>query len=136
MFAVAVVPVIDVVRVSDRLLSGPPGSFNISTKDGVVAQVSVQARWAIDRARLPAKWAALPADPERELVGPVLNRRRRVHERSDKGVNYSVLPKQSDTIHRPVIRTPVGVGFSPVGRPSELVVVCTASCRFELYGTF
>ena len=63
---------IDVVRVSDRLLSGPPGSFNISTKDGVVAQVSVQARWAIDRARLPAKWAALPSDPERELVGPVL----------------------------------------------------------------
>ena len=63
---------IDVVRVSDRLLSGPPGSFSISTKDGVVAQVSVQARWAIDRARLPGKWAALPADPERELVGPVL----------------------------------------------------------------
>jgi regulator of protease activity HflC (stomatin/prohibitin superfamily) len=63
---------IDLVRVSDRLLSGPAGSFNISTKDGVVAQVSVQARWAIDRARLPAKWAALPSDPERELVGPVL----------------------------------------------------------------
>ena len=63
---------IDLVRVSDRLLSGPAGSFNISTKDGVVAQVSVQARWAIDRARLPAKWAALPPDPERELVAPVL----------------------------------------------------------------
>jgi regulator of protease activity HflC (stomatin/prohibitin superfamily) len=32
----------------------------------------VQARWAIDRARLPAKWAALPPDPERELVAPVI----------------------------------------------------------------
>ena len=63
---------IDLVRVSDRLLSGSPGNFSISTKDGVVAQVSVQARWAIDRARLPAKWAALPPDPERELVAPVL----------------------------------------------------------------
>jgi regulator of protease activity HflC (stomatin/prohibitin superfamily) len=60
------------VRISDRLLSGPEGAFNVSTKDGVIAQVSVQARWAIDRARLLSKWAALPPDPERELVAPVL----------------------------------------------------------------
>lgn len=60
------------VRISDRLLSGPEGSFNVSTKDGVVAQVAVQARWAIDRARLVSKWAALPPDPERELVAPVV----------------------------------------------------------------
>jgi regulator of protease activity HflC (stomatin/prohibitin superfamily) len=60
------------VRISDRLLSGPEGAFNVSTKDGVIAQVSVQARWAIDRARLLSKWAALPSDPERELVAPVL----------------------------------------------------------------
>ena len=60
------------VRVSDQLLSGPHGSFNLSTKDGVVAHVTVQARWAIDRARLLSKWAALPADPERELVAPIL----------------------------------------------------------------
>lgn len=63
---------IHAVRISDRLLSGPEGSFNVSTKDGVVAQVGVQARWAIDRARLLSKWAALPPDPERELVAPVL----------------------------------------------------------------
>jgi len=60
------------VRISDRLLSGPEGSFNVSTKDGVVAQVAIQARWSVDRARLHSKWAALPPDPERELVAPVL----------------------------------------------------------------
>mgnify|MGYP003294035436 CR=1 FL=1 len=60
------------VRISDRLLSGPAGSFNVSTKDGVVAQIGVQARWAIDRARLLSKWAALPPDPERELVAPLI----------------------------------------------------------------
>jgi regulator of protease activity HflC (stomatin/prohibitin superfamily) len=60
------------VRVSDRLLSGPEGSFSVSTKDGVVAQVAIQARWSVDRARLLSKWAALPPDPERELVAPVL----------------------------------------------------------------
>jgi regulator of protease activity HflC (stomatin/prohibitin superfamily) len=60
------------VRVSDRLLSGPAGSFNVSTKEGVVAQVSVQARWAVDRGKLLSKWAALPEDPERELVAPVV----------------------------------------------------------------
>ena len=63
---------IHAVRISDRLLSGPEGTFNVSTKDGVIAQVGVQARWAIDRARLPSKWAALPPDPERELVAPVI----------------------------------------------------------------
>ncbi|HEV8609876.1 MAG TPA: SPFH domain-containing protein [Thermoanaerobaculia bacterium] len=63
---------IHAVRISDRLLSGPEGNFNVSTKDGVVAQVGVQARWAIDRARLLSKWAALPPDPERELVAPVI----------------------------------------------------------------
>jgi regulator of protease activity HflC (stomatin/prohibitin superfamily) len=60
------------VRVSDQLLSGPAGSFSVSTKEGVTAQLTVQARWAIDRDRLLSKWAALPADPARELVGPVL----------------------------------------------------------------
>jgi regulator of protease activity HflC (stomatin/prohibitin superfamily) len=60
------------VRVSDRLLSGPHGSFNVSTRDGVVARVAVQARWAVDRGKLLSKWAALPPDPERELVAPVL----------------------------------------------------------------
>ena len=60
------------VRISDRLLSGPQGNFNVSTKDGVVAQIGVQARWAIDRARLLSKWAALPPDPEREVVAPLI----------------------------------------------------------------
>jgi regulator of protease activity HflC (stomatin/prohibitin superfamily) len=60
------------VRISDRLLSGPEGSFNVSTKDGVVAQIGVQARWAVDRARLLSKWAALPPDPEKELVAPLV----------------------------------------------------------------
>ena len=60
------------VRISDRLLSGPQGNFNVSTKDGVVAQIGVQARWAIDSARLLSKWAALPPDPEREVVAPLI----------------------------------------------------------------
>jgi regulator of protease activity HflC (stomatin/prohibitin superfamily) len=32
----------------------------------------VQARWAVDRARLLSKWAALPPDPEREVVAPLI----------------------------------------------------------------
>jgi regulator of protease activity HflC (stomatin/prohibitin superfamily) len=34
--------------------------------------MTVQARWSIDRGRLLSKWAALPADPARELVAPVI----------------------------------------------------------------
>ena len=63
---------ISTVRISDRLLSGPDGTFSVSTREGVVAQMTVQARWAIDRRRLLATWAGLPADPQRELVAPVL----------------------------------------------------------------
>jgi regulator of protease activity HflC (stomatin/prohibitin superfamily) len=60
------------VRVSDQLLSSEHGQFNIATKEGVIAHVAVQARWAIDRRQLPAKWAALPSNPATELVAPVL----------------------------------------------------------------
>ncbi len=58
------------VRVSDQLLSGP--AFGVSTRDGVTAQLTVQARWAIDRRRLLSQWSALPSDPALELVAPVL----------------------------------------------------------------
>lgn len=60
------------VRVSDQLTSGPEGTFSISTREGVVAQMSVQARWAIDRRALAITWASLPENPEHELVAPVL----------------------------------------------------------------
>ena len=60
------------IRVSDQLLSAPAATFNISTREGVSAQMTVQARWSIDRGRLLSKWAALPADPARELVAPVI----------------------------------------------------------------
>src|SRR5262249_47955806 len=60
------------VRVSDRLLSAHEGAFSVTAKEGVIARVTVQARWAIDRRQLLAKWAALPPDPARELVAPVL----------------------------------------------------------------
>ena len=60
------------VRISDQLLSGEGGQFQVATKEGVIARVTVQARWAIDGRKLPSKWAALPADPARELVMPVL----------------------------------------------------------------
>lgn len=63
---------IHTVRVSDQLLSGPDGTFSVSTREGVVAQMTVQARWSIDRRRLLSSWAALPPNPERELVAPVL----------------------------------------------------------------
>jgi len=60
------------VRVSDQLLSAEEGVFSVTTKEGVIARVTVQARWAIDRRQLLAKWAALPPDPARELVAPIL----------------------------------------------------------------
>ena len=60
------------VRVSDQILSGEEGRFQVTTKEGVIAQVAVQARWAVDRNRLLSQWAALPARPEAELVAPVL----------------------------------------------------------------
>jgi regulator of protease activity HflC (stomatin/prohibitin superfamily) len=60
------------VRISDQLLSGQDGTFSVSSKEGVIAQMSIQARWAIDRNRLIAVWAGLPADPRRELVAPIV----------------------------------------------------------------
>jgi len=60
------------VRISDQLLSSEVGVFSVTTKEGVIARVTVQARWAIDRKQLLSKWAALPPQPARELVAPVL----------------------------------------------------------------
>ncbi len=60
------------VRISDQILSGEEGQFQITTKEGVIARVGVQARWAIDRTRLLSQWAALPPHPDVELVAPVL----------------------------------------------------------------
>ena len=60
------------VRVSDQLLSGEEGHFQVTTREGVLAQIVVQARWAVDRKRLLSQWAALPPHPGRELVAPVL----------------------------------------------------------------
>jgi regulator of protease activity HflC (stomatin/prohibitin superfamily) len=61
------------VRVSDQLLSADVGAFSVTTKEGVIARITVQARWAIDRRQLLSKWAALPPQPARELVAPVLS---------------------------------------------------------------
>lgn len=63
---------IHAVRVSDQLLTSEQGRFEIATKEGVIARVAVQARWAIDRRLLLSRWAALPANPATELVAPVL----------------------------------------------------------------
>jgi regulator of protease activity HflC (stomatin/prohibitin superfamily) len=60
------------VRISDQLLSADEGQFNVTTKEGVLARVSVQARWAINRKSLLATWSALPQRPGAELVAPVL----------------------------------------------------------------
>ncbi|MEP6994402.1 MAG: SPFH domain-containing protein [Acidobacteriota bacterium] len=60
------------VRISDQLLTGEEGTFSISTKEGVAARLSIQARWAIDRNSLSTRWAALPPEPGRELVGPIV----------------------------------------------------------------
>jgi len=60
------------VRVSDQLLTSEQARFEIATKEGVIARVAVQARWAIDRRQLLSRWAALPASPATELVAPVL----------------------------------------------------------------
>ncbi|MGE5414647.1 MAG: SPFH domain-containing protein [Syntrophomonadaceae bacterium] len=61
------------VRVSDQLLSADVGAFSVTTKEGVIARITIQARWAIDRRQLLSKWAALPPEPARELVAPVLS---------------------------------------------------------------
>jgi len=58
------------VRVSDQLLTDD--ELTVTTKEGVNARLTVQARWAIDRKGLLSKWAALPAQPAHELVAPVL----------------------------------------------------------------
>jgi regulator of protease activity HflC (stomatin/prohibitin superfamily) len=63
---------IHAIRISDQLLSAEVGVFSVTTKEGVIARVTVQARWAIDRRQILAKWAALPPQPARELVAPVL----------------------------------------------------------------
>jgi regulator of protease activity HflC (stomatin/prohibitin superfamily) len=60
------------VRVSDQILSGDEGVFQVTTQEGVLARVAVQARWAVDRRRLLSQWAALPPRPGTELVAPVL----------------------------------------------------------------
>jgi regulator of protease activity HflC (stomatin/prohibitin superfamily) len=63
---------IHAVRVSDQLLPAGASEFQVATKEGVIARLAVQARWAIDGRRVLSSWAALPADPARELVAPVL----------------------------------------------------------------
>jgi regulator of protease activity HflC (stomatin/prohibitin superfamily) len=60
------------VRISDQLLSGEAGQFNVATKEGVIAHLSVQARWSISRKTLLATWSALPPSPGEELVAPIL----------------------------------------------------------------
>ena len=63
---------IHAVRVSDQLLSAGAGELQVATKEGVITRLAIQARWAIDARRVLSSWAALPADPARELVAPVL----------------------------------------------------------------
>jgi regulator of protease activity HflC (stomatin/prohibitin superfamily) len=60
------------MRVSDQLLSGPAATFTVPTRDGFAVGLVLQARWALDRGQLLARWAGLPADPGTEVVGPVL----------------------------------------------------------------
>ncbi len=60
------------MRVSDQLLSGPAATFTVPTKDGFAVGLVIQARWALDRDQLLARWAGLPANPGTEVVGPVL----------------------------------------------------------------
>lgn len=71
-FLPAVLYSLTAVRVSDQLLSGPPASFSVSTKDGFAVGLVLQARWALDRERLLAAYAGLPSNPGAEVVGPVL----------------------------------------------------------------
>ena len=60
------------MRVSDQLLAGPAASFTVPTRDGFAVGLVIQARWALDRRQLLARWEGLPADPGPEVVGPVL----------------------------------------------------------------
>jgi regulator of protease activity HflC (stomatin/prohibitin superfamily) len=60
------------MRVSDQLLSGPAATFTVPTKDGFAVGLVLQARWALDRDQLLARWVGLPANPGTDVVGPVL----------------------------------------------------------------
>ena len=60
------------MRVSDQLLSGSSATFTVPTRDGFAVGLVIQARWALDRNQLLARWAGLPANPGAEVVGPVL----------------------------------------------------------------
>lgn len=60
------------VRISDQLLGEREGRFFVTTEDGLAVDLSVQARWAIDPAPLLGTWPALPPDPGKEVVAPIL----------------------------------------------------------------
>jgi regulator of protease activity HflC (stomatin/prohibitin superfamily) len=60
------------MRVSDQLLPGPAATFHVPTRDGFAVGLVIQARWALDRGQLLARWAGLPPDPGTDVVGPVL----------------------------------------------------------------
>jgi regulator of protease activity HflC (stomatin/prohibitin superfamily) len=60
------------VRVSDQLLAGREATLDVSTKEGLSVSLAIQARWAVDRGQLLARWASLPPDPAREVVAPIL----------------------------------------------------------------
>ena len=60
------------MRVSDQLLSGPAATFTVPTRDGFAVGLVIQARWALDRGQLLARWAGLPPNPGTDVVGPVL----------------------------------------------------------------
>jgi len=66
-------------RISDQLLAGPGATINVTSRDGIAVGLSVQARWAVDRLQLMEKWAALPADPGRDVVAPILASSFRAH---------------------------------------------------------
>ena len=50
----------------------PAATFTVPTRDGFAVGLVLQARWALDRGQLLARWAGLPANPGAEVVGPVL----------------------------------------------------------------
>ncbi len=65
----------------------PAASFTVPTRDGFAVGLVIQARWALDRRQLLARWAGLPADPGR---------------RSRRPGSRVLLPRHRSRVRRPV----------------------------------
>jgi regulator of protease activity HflC (stomatin/prohibitin superfamily) len=63
---------LQLVRISDQLLTGHDAAVTVSSRDGLAVVLSLQVRWRVDTHQLGVLWSSLPVDPGGEIVGPAL----------------------------------------------------------------